>query len=142
MFINVRWSRHVWFLELERIAMVAKRPVAWSLEAQLRQLESWLDGRDTTKKRKKVEMAIDDHREDDEWPWAAEDELAWRKLNTWECLKAIGSRMAEHSLVLACVDIRSDSYPLILLRSRDFGMAEGLARESQYGEIMAAADLR
>lgn len=66
------------------------------------------------------------------WEWADQEE-DW---DTEAFLLEIGRTIAADGLALACIDIESDSYPLLIVKSDTFDRARKLADESGYGKIL------
>ncbi|MCC7420855.1 MAG: hypothetical protein IT428_11265 [Planctomycetaceae bacterium] len=70
------------------------------------------------------------------WSWLA-DEDEWQGLPTDEFLNQIGDHLRSINLALLCIDIASDSYPVLIRRPEVVEEADRLARESGFGEVFA-----
>jgi hypothetical protein len=63
--------------------------------------------------------------------------ITWSSISLVQSsLQVIGRRPGEENLVLACIDLNSDSYPLIIVRREQIVQLQALAQIAGYGKIV------
>lgn len=73
--------------------------------------------------------------EPERWKWTKTG--IWDEKPTEELLEAIAYRFHGQGLSLVYVDIDSDSYPLMFIKSEQLAKSQQLANEAGYGHIVA-----
>jgi hypothetical protein len=68
--------------------------------------------------------------------WISAITEKWKDADTDVFLQVIGRRPGEENLVLACIDLNSDSYPLIIVRREQIVQLQALAQTAGYGKIV------
>jgi len=68
--------------------------------------------------------------------WISAITERWKDADTDVFLQVIGQRLGEETLVLACIDINSDSYPLIIVQREQIVQLQALAQIAGYGKIV------
>lgn len=73
--------------------------------------------------------------------WTLKIVEEWKDADTDIFLQVIGRRLEEHNLILAYIDIHSDSYPLIIVKRAHITKIQTLAQKAGYGKIINVSEL-